>query len=266
MALVRLGQSSSPSQVSFGVYPAHELPNWFGSAGLLQHPVTNWIRLQTPWSAEMQSSKLAANSTPVWMNSLPGAPAPAMIAVRSESLSFASAMPLGDFWKKKTRFCTMLEVPLPGRLDWSCGYSRRICTPERADGVVRLTTTSRFPMGGLVQVLPSLSHVALQPSPEVRLPSSHCSPSLAQKVSSPHVSSLHPVQPSHGFALPSSHCSVGLLMLPSPHVPAIVVEVVELVLVVLVVGGAGQVPPTSCAPHFVDAVVFGFAGVTKSRQ
>src|SRR5580700_4722019 len=78
-----------------------------------------------------------------------------------------------------------------------------------------------------VQLHPdSIVQVELQPSPEVVLPSSHCSPGNTSP--SPHTAvHVPPVQcgsmvhvgeqPSYGMVLPSSHSSEPSLM-PSPHV------------------------------------------------
>src|SRR5580693_9041299 len=69
-------------------------------------------------------------------------------------------------------------------------------------------------------------HVALHPSPDFVLPSSHCSPgntrpSPQMPVQPPaplHFGSIVHVgeQPSYGIKLPSSHCSKPSLI-PSPH-------------------------------------------------
>ena len=77
-----------------------------------------------------------------------------------------------------------------------------------------------------VQPVPVSSvHVALHPSPEIVLPSSHCScgnlrpsPQTAVHVPPLHVvSSVHDgEQPSYGIRLPSSHCSKPSFM-PSPQ-------------------------------------------------
>src|SRR5207244_2296520 len=62
---------------------------------------------------------------------------------------------------------------------------------------------------------PSVRHAAEQPSPFVRLPSSHCSPDAACRMPSPQRGPsvqlrLHELyEPSFVFAAPLSHCSKG---------------------------------------------------------
>ena len=200
------------------------------------------------------------------MNSLPGGPAAkiTLVSSLSESLVTELSGPAVGVANVKTRLCTRLDVPKPGMFDCSCGYSRVTWTPASADGVLRLTTTRRLPIGGLVQVLASLSQVALQPSPGFRLPSSHCSPRLVQRLPSPHASIWQFVHPSQAVELLSSQVSPASTI-PLGHTGDPVVVVV-LVVVVVVVGIAGQLPGRGWGPHFATRLVFGLAGVPKSRQ
>src|SRR5262249_3721207 len=93
---------------------------------------------------------------------------------------------------------------------------------------------TRAPVIGPTQVCPSVSHSALQPSPEMLLLSSHCSPSFAQRLPSPQRSNWQAVHPSHATAFPSSHCSPACVK-PSPQLWSVVVEVFVVVVVVVVV-------------------------------
>jgi len=72
-------------------------------------------------------------------------------------------------------------------------------------------------------------------------------------------------QPSQSVRFPSSHCSLGESTTPLPHGPAIVVEVVDVV-VVVVVGPTAHVPADDWRPHLATVVVFGLAGLVKSTQ